>query len=41
MKWANELPEHHNSETAFRSSIDADEYKALVEANEKIYHKLI
>jgi hypothetical protein len=41
MKWANELPEHHNSETAFRSSIDADEYKELVEANEKIYHNLV
>lgn len=41
MKCANELPKHHNSETAFSSSIDADEYKELVEANEKIYHNLV
>ena len=41
MKWMQELPKHHNSETAFRSSVDADEYKKLVEANEKIYHTLV
>jgi hypothetical protein len=41
MKWMEELPKHHNSEIAFRSSIDADEYKELVEVNEKIYHNLV